>query len=374
MTADRVARRATGTRSGSTAASAAAVAFSGTIARHHQNNRPPKHADYVADLARRLAEVGVSDVHTEAVRMRRWTPSRWELAVDRTPVPLISFVSCSGATGPDGVTGVPSAEPAAKVIGVVEIPVAAFTAGSFDALDWDVPLLPAHDAGYDPDEPYERVSFSQDLMREALDRFRDAGAAGLVLVVDLPAEHLTDGYLLYDGIQNGQGVAVLRSAGHIPPVNVVTVACGAWSLLTAAVGTVSTCLTGPTNALLSASGERPRQYTAGIVCGLLAMVYGLLAPLVTGAMLATPVAFVATLGGLAMLRVLQAAFVTAFSFRSALGVLITFIVTVSDVSVWNVGAPFWGLVAGLAVSWLLDRPDRSDEDGAESPPTQSTGG
>src|SRR2546430_12945688 len=35
---------------------------------------------------------------------------------------------------------------------------------------------------------------------------------------------------------NGQGVAVLRSAGHVPPVNMVTVACGAWSLLTAAVG------------------------------------------------------------------------------------------------------------------------------------------
>src|SRR6266550_4448235 len=65
-------------------------------------------------------------------------------------------------------------------------------------------------------------------------------------------------------VQNGQGVAVLRSAGHVPPVNMVTVACGAWSLLTAAVGAVSTCLTGPTNALLAASGERARQYTAGI--------------------------------------------------------------------------------------------------------------
>ncbi|MCV2489863.1 benzoate/H(+) symporter BenE family transporter [Geodermatophilus sp. YIM 151500] len=161
-------------------------------------------------------------------------------------------------------------------------------------------------------------------------------------------------------VQNGQGVAVLRAAGHEPPVNTVTIACGAWSLLTATVGTVSTCLTGPTNALLSASGARSRQYTAGIVCGLLAMVFGLLAPLVTGVMLATPVAFVATLGGLAMLRVLQAAFVTAFSTHFTLGALVTFVVTVSDVSAWNVGAPFWGLLAGLAVSWLLERPDHSD--------------
>ena len=158
-------------------------------------------------------------------------------------------------------------------------------------------------------------------------------------------------------VQNGQGVAVLRSAGHAPPVNAITVACGTWSLLVSAVGTVSTCLTGPTNALLSASGERSRQYTAGVVCGLLAVVFGLFAPLFTGIMLATPGAFVATLGGLAMLRVLQSSFGTAFGGRFTLGAVITFVVTVADVPVLSVGAPFWGLLAGLAVSSLLERAD-----------------
>src|SRR4051794_17156886 len=82
-------------------------------------------------------------------------------------------------------------------------------------------------------------------------------------------------------VQNGQGVAVLRSAGHKPPINAITDLCGLWSLFAAAVGAVSTCLTGPTNALLAASGERARQYTAGITCGLLAVVFGLFAPLFT---------------------------------------------------------------------------------------------
>jgi benzoate membrane transport protein len=158
-------------------------------------------------------------------------------------------------------------------------------------------------------------------------------------------------------VQNGQGVAVLRAAGHDAPVNAITIACGAWSLLAAAVGAVSTCLTGPTNALLSASGERSRHYAAGIVCGLLAMVFGLLAPVFTRLMLATPPAFIAVLAGLAMLRVLQAAFVTAFSTRFTLGALITFVVTVADVTVVNIGAAFWGLVAGIVVSLLLERPD-----------------
>ncbi len=158
-------------------------------------------------------------------------------------------------------------------------------------------------------------------------------------------------------VQNGQGVAVLRNAGHDAPVNVATVLCGVWSLLAAAVGAVSTCLTGPTNALLTVSGERQRQYTAGIACGVLAMMFGALAPLFTKLMLATPPAFVATLGGLAMLRALQAAFVAAFGGRFTLSALVTFVVTASGITVLNIGGPFWGLVAGFGVACLVERGD-----------------
>lgn len=158
-------------------------------------------------------------------------------------------------------------------------------------------------------------------------------------------------------VQNGQGVAVLKSAGHSAPVNAVTIACGAWSMLTAFAGTVSTCLTGPTNAILASSGERERHYVAGIVVALLAILFGLFAPLFARLMLASPPAFIATLAGLAMLRVLQASFVTAFGGRFTLGALVTFVVTVADLTLLNIGAAFWGLVAGFAVSWWLERGD-----------------
>jgi benzoate membrane transport protein len=114
-------------------------------------------------------------------------------------------------------------------------------------------------------------------------------------------------------VQNGQGMSVLTAAGHWPPMNAVTLACGLWSLLAAAVGAISTCLTGPTNALLTASGERSRQYTAAIWCGVLAIGFGCLAPGLVRLLLGMPGAFVAVLGGLAMLRALQGAFTTAFS-------------------------------------------------------------
>ncbi len=162
-------------------------------------------------------------------------------------------------------------------------------------------------------------------------------------------------------VQNGQGFAVLRAAGHNPPVNAVTVACGVGSVLAALVGAVSTCLTGPTNAIITGSGERERQYTAGIVVAVLAILFGLFAPTFTKLLLNAPKSFVAALAGLAMLRVLQTAFVTAFANNFSLGALAAFLVTVADRPLLNVGAAFWGLIAGLAVSVLLERADFAAE-------------
>ena len=158
-------------------------------------------------------------------------------------------------------------------------------------------------------------------------------------------------------VQNGQGFAVLTAAGHKPPVDAIAVACGAGSIAAAFVGTVSTCLTGPVNAIISSSGERSRHYAAGVFVGVLALAFGLLAPLFTRLMLATPPAFIAALAGLAMLRVLQTAFGIAFGGKFALGALVTFLVTVADVPIFNIGAAFWGLVLGCALSWLLERRD-----------------
>lgn len=158
-------------------------------------------------------------------------------------------------------------------------------------------------------------------------------------------------------VQNGQGIAILTAAGHRPPINAVTAACGAASLVTAFVGTVSTCLTGPVNAIISSTGEKHRHYTAGLVVGILALAFGLLSPVFTHLMLATPASFIATLAGLAMLRVLQTAFVISFQGRFTFGALLTFLVTVADVAIFNIGAPFWGLVFGYALSRLLERGD-----------------
>lgn len=159
-------------------------------------------------------------------------------------------------------------------------------------------------------------------------------------------------------VQNGQGVAVLKTAGHEAPVNNVAVASAIGSALSATVGAVSSCLTGPTNALLTSSGEHHRQYTAAIAFGLFALLFGLLAPTFTDLMLAAPKTYIMVLGGLAMLRVLQGAFIASFGGgKFALGALISLLVTVADIGALNIGAAFWGLAAGFTVSWLIEKRD-----------------
>jgi benzoate membrane transport protein len=63
------------------------------------------------------------------------------------------------------------------------------------------------------------------------------------------------------------------------------------------------------------------------------------------------------LGGLGILPILQGAFVTAFKSSFSLGALAAFVVTISDVTIFNIGAPFWGLVFGCLMSIVLEADD-----------------
>jgi benzoate membrane transport protein len=157
--------------------------------------------------------------------------------------------------------------------------------------------------------------------------------------------------------QNAQGFAVLEATGHKPPVNAVTTACGLGSLVAATVGAAPTCCTGPANAILVSSGDRERHYLAGVLTSILAILFGMFSPAFTQVALALPKVFVATLAGLAFLKVLERAFVTSFNGAFTFGASVAFLITVANVPVFSIGAPFWAVLTGFAVSWALERPD-----------------
>ena len=86
----------------------------------------------------------------------------------------------------------------------------------------------------------------------------------------------------------------------------------------------------------------------------LALVVGVLSPAFVGLILGTPAAFIAALGGLAMLAPLQSAFVTAFRTDRALGPLVCLLVTVAEMALaGNMGAEI-ALPEGVSpTGWLF---------------------
>ncbi|HYF42160.1 MAG TPA: benzoate/H(+) symporter BenE family transporter [Ramlibacter sp.] len=150
--------------------------------------------------------------------------------------------------------------------------------------------------------------------------------------------------------QNLPGVAAIRAAGYQLPLSRILTATGAATLLLAPLGAFALNLSAITAAICmgrEAHEDPARRYTAAVSCGLLYLLVGVFAAAVTGLLLAFPRELVAAIAGLALLGTIGsglAAALQAEAHREA--ALITFLVTLSGVSLAGIGSAFWGVAAG----------------------------
>ncbi len=160
-------------------------------------------------------------------------------------------------------------------------------------------------------------------------------------------------------IQNAQGIGILLSTGYKPPINSFTIASGIGSVIMGVFGGQSACIAGPMTGIISSPsvGKQEGRYAAAIVTGSLWMIFGIFSPVTTSVARILPSSLINLLAGLALLSVLVGCFNAAFSGKFRLGALFTFIITISGVTLFNIGAPFWGLVGGAAISALLEPGD-----------------
>lgn len=170
-------------------------------------------------------------------------------------------------------------------------------------------------------------------------------------------------------VQNAQGIAILTNMQYQPPINAVTLMSGLGSILIGFFGSQSACLAGPMTGIVTSPGVGPKEvrYTAAVVTGFLWMLFGLFAPMATTLSRILPSSLIELLAGLALLEVLARCFHAAFSERFRLGALFTFIITLSGIRLFNIGAPFWGLIGGTAISIILERADFQTSRGDVSP-------
>jgi benzoate membrane transport protein len=200
-----------------------------------------------------------------------------------------------------------------------------------------------------PGIPVQGISFSMAVPHVVLPSFNFSVMGELVIPL----------VLTVIAIQNAQGIAVLESADYRPPINSMTSWSGIGSIVNGFLGGHSACIAGPMTALLASkeSGIKENRYTAAIVLGILSCLLAVFAPMAASVPHLIPSSLIKMLGGLAMINVLIDSLKMSFSERFKTGALFSFLITISGISIFHIGAPFWGLVGGTLASFFLDRTD-----------------
>ena len=154
--------------------------------------------------------------------------------------------------------------------------------------------------------------------------------------------------------QNLPGVAAIQAGGYggpqgIPISRVITIS-GLATLLLAPFGAFALNLAAITASICMGPDVHPdprKRYTAAVCCGAIYLLIGIFGAAVTGVLTAFPKELVAAIAGLALLGTISGALLQALEHaphREA--AIVTFLVTLSGVSIAGVGSAFWGVVAG----------------------------
>ena len=153
--------------------------------------------------------------------------------------------------------------------------------------------------------------------------------------------------------QNLPGVAAIRSAGYDTDVNKVISFTGLISIPTAFVGAFTVNLAAITAAIClgpEAHPDRDRRYVGTVVCALTYLVVGLFGAAVAGLLTALGQELVHAVAALALIGTISASLTTAVADEhNREAAVVTFLVTLSGVTLVKVGSAFWGAAAGLLV-------------------------
>ena len=161
--------------------------------------------------------------------------------------------------------------------------------------------------------------------------------------------------------QNLPGVAVLQSAGYRPPVSAIISWTGLSNLLLAPFGAYALNLAAISAAVCTSqeAHDAPRKrYMAGVFAGLFYLALGILGGTVAGLFAALPKVLVMVIAGLALLNTIANGLVAALQQphqREAAAV--TFLLTASGITLFGIGAAFWGLIAGVITLICLKAKD-----------------
>lgn len=173
------------------------------------------------------------------------------------------------------------------------------------------------------------------------------------------------------GAENMQAIGVLQAEDYDAPINSMLVFSGIGGMITSFMGGHNANIAGPMTAITAsedAGNPREGRYVGSLIDGLLFTGFGLIAASATELVNAVPGGLVTLLAGIAMIGVLvssmEAAFPGSGDFRH--GAFFAIVIGISGVSFLDIGAPFWALVGGVAISFILEPDDWKRSTNAET--------
>lgn len=165
-------------------------------------------------------------------------------------------------------------------------------------------------------------------------------------------------YIVTMASQNLPGFAVMRSYGYQPPVSSALITTGLCSALMSPFGGPQVTMAAITASLAMGPDVHPDQaqrWKVSIPYCILYVAVGLVAAICVSVLGALPHDLIVAIAGLALFSPLMAAMTAMMKDHKDIEPgLVTFLVTASGMTLFGIGAAFWGLVVGL-VLWGAKR-------------------
>ncbi|HYD63050.1 MAG TPA: benzoate/H(+) symporter BenE family transporter [Noviherbaspirillum sp.] len=158
--------------------------------------------------------------------------------------------------------------------------------------------------------------------------------------------------------QNVPGVAVIRASGYSVPISPVIGWTGIANFVLAPFGAYALNLAAITAAICmgrEAHSDPARRYVAAVAAGIFYLLIGLFGATVGAVFAAFPKELVLVIAGLALFGTIGNGLAAALgNEREREPALVTFLVTASGLTLFGIGAAFWGLVAGVIAMLALN--------------------
>lgn len=157
--------------------------------------------------------------------------------------------------------------------------------------------------------------------------------------------------------QNATGIGILRVDGYDIPASPLITTTGIASLISAPFGSHGINLAAITAAICTgreAHADPGKRYIAGVACGIFYLLVSIFGATIVSVFSAFPGELIAVVAGLALFGAINSSLSSAMrEEKQRESALITFLVTISGISIAGIGAPFWGLVAGIVTNYIL---------------------